>query len=335
MVEINPLSAIYDGYIRHQNDHLSGRMMVISVMGEWQVAGVGGTRPLRNVLGEASQRTIFVRSSKISLFFPELCSFRRVFFVSRAFVKFGAKRSSSGAFAKFWFRRCLGAFFENSAHHRAFFANSESDHEYFLKICYFFQSRAGVTCLIAMVISRLSKALCDGTSKTRMKTWRVPGVGQIERRRIVDRRRDRYEWLAVIHCPKEKKHSESECDWAKYQPFIVHKTSEFWGACFRDPMSLPFCILLFSCPAAGRSGCSAGTAKRSSHPWHFRCWSPKRNELECNLSAPIWFTGQRHCTVFRHVMQLSVVGSVLESTLTVILPKNQEKEINFKRWPPG
>ena len=41
-----------DGYIRHQNDHLSGRMTDISVVGEWQVVGVGGTRPLRNVLGE-------------------------------------------------------------------------------------------------------------------------------------------------------------------------------------------------------------------------------------------------------------------------------------------
>ena len=26
-----------------------------------------------------------------------------------------------------------------------------------------------------------------------------------------------------------------------------------------------------------------------------------------NLSAPIWFTGERHCTVFRHVMQLSLL----------------------------
>ena len=43
----------YDGYIRHQNDHLSGRMTDISVMRELQVAGVGGTRPLENVLGEA------------------------------------------------------------------------------------------------------------------------------------------------------------------------------------------------------------------------------------------------------------------------------------------
>ena len=43
----------YDGYIRHQNDHLSGRMTDISDMGEWKVSGVGGTRPLEKVLREA------------------------------------------------------------------------------------------------------------------------------------------------------------------------------------------------------------------------------------------------------------------------------------------
>ena len=41
-----------------------------------------------------------------------------------------------------------------------------------------------------------------------MKT-RLLGVGEIERRRIIDHRRNRYESLAVIHGPKEKKkHSE-------------------------------------------------------------------------------------------------------------------------------
>ena len=43
------------------------------------------------------------------------------------------------------------------------------------------------------------------------KKTRPPAVdvGEIERRRIVDHRRDRYESLAVIHGPKEKKkHSE-------------------------------------------------------------------------------------------------------------------------------
>ena len=48
------------------------------------------------------------------------------------------------------------------------------------------------------------------------------------------------------------------------------------------------------------------------------------------LSAPIWFTGRRHCTVFRHV-----IGSALEKHFDGDFTQNKEKEITFKRWPPG
>ena len=44
-----------------------------------------------------------------------------------------------------------------------------------------------------------------------------------------------------------------------------------------------------------------------------------------NLSASIWFTGQRHCTVFRYVMQLSLLVLCWKSTLTVILPQIKKK----------
>ena len=40
-----------------------------------------------------------------------------------------------------------------------------------------------------------------------MKT-RLPGVGEIERRRTIDRRRDWYESCAVIHGPEEKKKTQ-------------------------------------------------------------------------------------------------------------------------------
>ena len=77
------------------------------------------------------------------------------FSVSRAFVRFGAKRSSSGAFG---FDDALELFLKTPLCRRAFFANPEYHHEIFLKISLIFQSRAGVTCLTAVVISRLSKA---------------------------------------------------------------------------------------------------------------------------------------------------------------------------------
>ena len=60
----------------------------------------------------------------------------------------------------FWFGGCFGALFENSAPSPGIFANSDYDHKYFLKIFLsFFQSRAGFTCLTAMAIPTLSKAL--------------------------------------------------------------------------------------------------------------------------------------------------------------------------------
>ena len=87
----------YDGYIRHQNDHLSGRMTDISVMGEWQVAGMGGTRPLWNVLGKALKGRFSFEARKYLFSFQSHVHFEE-FFVFRALVRFGANHSSAGAF---------------------------------------------------------------------------------------------------------------------------------------------------------------------------------------------------------------------------------------------
>ena len=60
--------------------------------------------------------TIFVRSSKRSLFFPELCSFRRVFCFP-CFCKIWRQTFERWGF---WFRRFLGALFGNSSHRASF-----------------------------------------------------------------------------------------------------------------------------------------------------------------------------------------------------------------------
>ena len=54
-----------------------------------------------------------------------------------------------------------------------------------------------------------------------------------------------------------------------------------------------------------------------------------------NSSTSIWFTGERHCTVFRHVMQLSLFGLVLEKHFDGDFTADQEKDITFKHWQPG
>ena len=60
------------------------------------------------------------------------------FFVSHPFERFGAKCSSSRAFG---FDDVLGLFLKTPLRHRAFFANSDYDHKYFLKI-FFLLSKA-------------------------------------------------------------------------------------------------------------------------------------------------------------------------------------------------
>ena len=103
-----------------------------------------------------------------------------------------------------------------------------------------------------------------------MKTG-LPGIGEIERRRTIDRRRDWYESFAMIHCPeeKEKRTRKSACECAKAQPFIIYKPASFEEPVSETRRRYRFALRCFrgrGCTAAGRSGCSAGTAKKDSHP---------------------------------------------------------------------
>ena len=59
-----------------------------------------------------------------------------------------------------------------------------------------------------------------------MKT-RLPGVGEIERRKIIDRRRDWYESCAMIHGPEEKKNKEVSVCLCEGSTLRHLQTSEF------------------------------------------------------------------------------------------------------------
>ena len=85
-------------------------------MGELQVGGVGGTRPLRNVLGEALKGRFSFEARNYLFPFPSYVYFEE-FFVSCAFVKFGAKRSSPGTF---WFYDVLEVCLKTGLRHWAF-----------------------------------------------------------------------------------------------------------------------------------------------------------------------------------------------------------------------
>ena len=195
-----------------------------------------------------------------------------------------------------------------------FFANSDYDHKYFLKISFLFSKAEPVSLAWQLWRSQVwAKHFGDGTLKTGMKT-RLPGVGEIERRRTIDRRRDWYESYAMIHVPEEKKKittRKSACDCAKAQPFIIYKPASFDEPVFETRRRYRFALRCFrgrGCTAVRRSGCSARTAKKSSHPWHFRCWSLRRNELECTYL--VHWTEALHRFSSRDA--IIVVGSVFE-----------------------
>ena len=118
--------------------------------------GLGHSRMFWASLSTGAFGKIFVWSSKLSLFCLDLCSFRRVF----CFLRFCKIWRQTFEHWGFWFRRCLGALFDTPLGHQASFPNSDYDLELsILKgTLSFFQSRAGVTCLTAMVIPWLSKA---------------------------------------------------------------------------------------------------------------------------------------------------------------------------------
>ena len=272
-------------------------------------------------------RDDFHSKLEIIFFLSRVMSVSKSFSVSRAFQRFGAKCSSSGAFG---LDDVLGLFLKTPLRHRAFLRTLTTTTSISWKFSFLF-SKAELG-LLAWQLWRSqlwAKHFGDGTSKTRMKT-RLPGVGEIERRSTIDRRRDWYELCAMIHGPEEKKkHTrKSACDCAKARPFIIYKPASFEEHVSETRRRYRFALRCFRgrrCTAAGQSGCSAGTAKKSSHPWHFRCWSLRRNELEC--TDLVHSTGARDAII--------VVGSVLEKHFDGDFTPDQEKEITFKRWPPG
>ena len=215
----------YDGYIRH---------------GWMTSCRCGRDSATPECFGRGSQGTIFVRSSKISLFVPELCSFRRVFFVSRAFVRFGAKRSSAGAFGfddvlELFLETPLGHFCELRLRPRVFFE----------KFLFFFKAQPVLLAWQLWWSPGWTKHFGDDTSKIRMKTS-LPGVGEIERRRTVVIGTSHLRW-SMVQKRKKKKHKEVSVWLCEVSTLHHRQTSEFLRTCFQEQILLPFCTSLFSC----------------------------------------------------------------------------------------
>ena len=120
----------------------------------WQ--GLGHSKMFWARLSRLS-RVDFRSKLEIISFLSRVISFSKRFFVSRAFERFGAKRSSCGAFG---FDDVLEVFLKTPLRHRPFFLPTlTTTTSIFLEnFLSFFQSRPGVTCLTAMAIPRLTKS---------------------------------------------------------------------------------------------------------------------------------------------------------------------------------
>ena len=258
-------------------------------------------------------------------FLSRVMTVSKSFFVSRAFEKIGAKCSRSGVLVSMMSWRSFWKLRSVTGH---VFATSNYDHEYFLRISFLFSKAEPV--LLAWLLWRSpgwAKHFGDGTLKTRMKLdLRALARSSAEGPAIVVAiGTSRVLWSIVQK--RKKKHEEVSVWLCEGSTLHDHhlQTSEFWGAYFRNPMSLPFShfavfvvvdIQLQDDQAAARGKRRKAVIRDTSGVDH---WG------ETNLSAPIWLTGQRHYTVFRHVMQLSLLVLCWKSTLTVTLPKTKKK----------
>ena len=193
------------------------------------------------------------------------------FFASRAFVRFGAKRSRAGAFG---FDDVLELFLKTPLGHRASFSELRLRTGVYFENYFSFSKQSRCTCYLPDRYGdpQVAQSIFgDGTSKLRTKTS-LPGVGEIERRRTRDRRRDWCESLAMIHGPKDKKKKKYRSQ--RVIARSLNHSSSTKPASFEESVSKTRyryrfalrCFHVRGCTAAGRSGCSAGTAKKSSHP---------------------------------------------------------------------
>ena len=149
----------HDGYIRHQNDHLMSSVAAWRIYPSWVNDKLRAWEGLGHsgMFWATLSRDDFRSKLEIISFLSRVMSVSKSFFVSRAFERFGAKCSSSGAFG---FDDVLGSFWKLRSVTGHFFCKLWLRPLVFLENFFsLFQSRAGITCLTAMAIPSLSKAL--------------------------------------------------------------------------------------------------------------------------------------------------------------------------------
>ena len=130
---------------------------------------------------------------------------------------------------------------------RHFLANSDYDHEYFLKISFLFskQSRCYLPDSYGDPQAEQSSLVVVRRKLEWKRDFRAVARSSAEGSSIVVAfSTSRLRWSLV---QKKKSPTKSACDYPLSSTKTSEETSEFWGACFRDLIFLPFCYSLFSC----------------------------------------------------------------------------------------
>ena len=235
----------YDEYIRHQ--------MIISVA-VWRIYPSWVNDKLRAWEGLGHSGMFWARLSRDNfrsklehIWFLSRVTFisKSFLFVSRAFVRFGAKRSS------FWFWQCLGARFETPFGHRASFCELRLRPSIFWNYLSFFKAEPVLLAWQLWWSPGWAKHFGDGTSKVRMKTSHL-GVGEIERRRTIDRCARR------VACgdPWSKREKNTQ----RSQRVIVwslNPSSSTKPASFEEPVTKTWCRDRFALHCFRVCGCTA------------------------------------------------------------------------------
>ena len=247
------------------------------------------------------------------------------FFVSRAFVKFGAKRSSHWAFG---LDDVFELFLKTALRHwafscelrlgpRVFFFNF---HSFFKQSrCYLPDSYGDPQAeqrSLVMVRRKLEWKL-DFRALARSRAEGPSIVVAISTSRLL--------WSMVQKRQKPDKVSVS-CDCPLSSTKAARKPASFAEPVFETWCFYRFALRCFrvrGCTVARRSGCRSGPAKKSSHPWHFRCWSPERSRTWVHQSgsldggmAPFFVTWCNYRSWF----------CVRKALFTVFLPKIKKKK---------
>ena len=182
--------------------------MIISVPVWWSLSWVNDKLRAWEGLGHSGifwvrlSRDDFRSKLEIISFLSRVVSVSKSFFVSPCFWKIWRQTFKP---CGFWFRRWLGGLFENSALSPGILLRTPTmTTSIFWKFPFFFKAEPVLLAWQLWRVPSWMKHFGDGTSKTRMKLVGLPGVGEIECRRTIDRRRDWYESCAVIHGPKER-----------------------------------------------------------------------------------------------------------------------------------